>query len=651
MKKRLFAVAAVLTGSYLQAQQSPDSTARTLDEVVITANKYPQKQRETGKVLTVITRQQLEQSGGRTLGEILNTVAGTTILGANNSPGTNLTASIRGASAGNTLILVDGLPVTDPSVNNNYFDLNLIDLSQVERIEILKGGQSTLYGSDAVAGVINIITRKASPGGFHADASLTAGSYQSFRQTVGLRGGSSRFAYSLQYAHYGTAGFSAATDSSGSGQFDRDGMHEHAAGGQTQWQVTKRVQLKVMGRYSYYRAGLDAGAFTDDRDYRADNRDLQTGTSLVYTYPLGSLHVNYLFHYVSRDYLDDSGYVANPYASYSRSSYIGRTQFGEAYANWRLNHWELLGGADYRYTNTFQTYFSTGSFGPYAPPDLRAGLWQLSPYGSLVYHDGGLSLEAGGRWNHHSTYGDNFTYTFSPSYLAGKRFKIFLNLYSAYKTPTLYQLYDPSIGNAALRPEVSSVSEGGIEYFGSGGWRVRAVGFYRDSRHTIQYILTDPATYQAQYRNISRQQNHGMELEASWHQGSWQVTGNYTYTDGKTRSPYDGTGFPLGKDTTYYNLYRIPRHAYNLMVGWQALRQVYLSTQLHAVSRRDEFVYGSAPVVLDGYYTLDLYLEYRPSKHWRLFTDLRNLTDQRYVDFLGYNTRRFNADLGITFHW
>ena len=159
MKKRIFVVAAVIICNQLQAQQ--DSTGLLLDEVVLTTHKYPKKQSETGKVIHVISRQAIEKSGGKTLGELLNAIPGTTIIGANNNMGTNQTISIRGASAGNVLVLLDGIPMNDPSVISNYFDLNFIQLDQVERIEILKGGQSTLYGSDAVAGVVNIIMKKS----------------------------------------------------------------------------------------------------------------------------------------------------------------------------------------------------------------------------------------------------------------------------------------------------------------------------------------------------------------------------------------------------------------------------------------------------------------------------------------------------------
>ena len=135
MKRHFFVLAAVIFSNQLKAQE--DTTL--LNEVVITTNKYPKKQSETGKVVTTISREQLERSGGKTLPEILNSVTGTVIIGANNALGTNQTVSIRGASAGNVLILLDGIPVNDPSVITNYFDLNFLTTDQVERIELLKG--------------------------------------------------------------------------------------------------------------------------------------------------------------------------------------------------------------------------------------------------------------------------------------------------------------------------------------------------------------------------------------------------------------------------------------------------------------------------------------------------------------------------------
>jgi vitamin B12 transporter len=109
--------------------------------------------------VTVIDQLALQRSGGRTLTELLNQQAGLFVIGANNTLGTNQDIYLRGSATGNTLILIDGIPVADPSQINNSFDLNTINPGQIERIEILKGSQSTLWGSDAVAGVINIITK------------------------------------------------------------------------------------------------------------------------------------------------------------------------------------------------------------------------------------------------------------------------------------------------------------------------------------------------------------------------------------------------------------------------------------------------------------------------------------------------------------
>jgi vitamin B12 transporter len=653
MKKNFFALAACIIGSQLHAQQTLQPTtdsSKILDEIVLTANKYPQKQSETGKVITVIGKDQLEKSYGKTIGELLNTVSGVTITGANNSPGSNLTTSIRGASAGNVLILIDGIPVNDPSVITNYFDLNFLPVNEIERIEILKGGQSTLYGSDAVAGVINIITKKPAGNKTMLSGGITGGSYNTFKENIGLTANNKKISYGLQYTHISSGGFPAATDSTGKNNFDKDGIDQHALSGNISFRLSQKLQWKIFSQYNYYKAGLDAGAFTDDKDYNVKNNNIQGGTGVIYHEKNGDLHFNYLFNYVSRDYLDDSTDRPNPYAYYSKSAYIGRTQFAELYNNWKWNNWELLTGADYRYNNTTQDYYSVGIYGPYTTPTLKAEMWQFSPYASLVYKDGnGFTTEAGLRWNHHSVYGDNFTYTLNPSYLLNDKLKFFINLYTAFKTPTLYQLYDPYAGNAKLKPETSQVTEGGIEFFEKRSFRIRVVGFYRNSSNTIQYIVINPSTYQSQYSNISNQKNYGLELEAEYAIQKWRFTANYTYTDGKTKSAYDGTGAPLGKDTTYFNLYHIPKNACNLSAGFQAAKNVYISTLLHTISKREEFIYGSNPVELKSYYTIDLYGEYKWKKNWKAFVDLRNITDQKYTDVFGYNTRKFNFDAGLSF--
>jgi len=149
-----------MLATVLAFSQQDTLHGKSLDPVIVTANKTEQKQSTTGKVITVISKEQIEKSTGKTVAQLLNEQAGITINGALNNAGTVQTVFMRGAGSGRTLILIDGIPTSDPSMINNEFDLNLFSLNDVERIEICKGAQSTLYGSDAIAGVINIITVK-----------------------------------------------------------------------------------------------------------------------------------------------------------------------------------------------------------------------------------------------------------------------------------------------------------------------------------------------------------------------------------------------------------------------------------------------------------------------------------------------------------
>ena len=647
MKKRFFVVAAIIFSSQLHAQQ--DSIATPLDEVVLTANKYPRKQSETGKVITIITRQQLEKSAGRTLNELLNSVAGTTIIGANNNLGTNQTASLRGASAGNALILVDGIPVNDPSVISNYFDLNFINIDQVERIEILKGGQSTLYGSDAVSGVINIITKKTVPAKWTVNGGFTVGSYQTMKENLGVAGKLGKSTISVDYTHVGSDGFSAAYDSSKTGAFDNDGYEQHVVNGRVNLPLAKKLSTSLFGSYSVYDADLDWSAFTDDRDYSVNNKNIQSGLGLNYKLKNGNVYFNYNFNRAERDYADDSVHKSNPFAYYSRSSYVGRTHFAEIYGNWQWEEYELLAGVDYRENNTEQSYFSTGMFGPYESPDLKASMKQVSPYASLIIKLEALQVEAGARWNNHSEYGNNVTFTFNPSLLVAQNTRLFVNLYSAFKAPTLYQLFDPMAGNPDLTREQSLVAEAGVS-FNKRPFSGRVTGFYRKTEDVILYTY-DPATFNSKYINASEQVNYGTELEVSYTSAQVSVHANYTFTDGETTAGFDGTGSPLAKDTTYFNLYRIPKHAVNLNLGFQFTRNIYAAARLHAVSEREEFVYGSFPAKLDGYNTIDLYGEYKFEKHIRVFIDLKNITDREYFDILGYTSRKFNFTTGVQFQF
>lgn len=658
MKRNIFVLAALIFSSRLLAQVSGDSVITTLDEfpytelsrVIVTALKTEQRLSTTGKVVNIITRFDLEQNSGKTISEILNSVSGISINGANNSLGTNQTVNIRGTSSGNTLILIDGTPVNDPSVITNYFDLNLLAPEQVERIEILKGGQSTLYGSDAVAGVINIITRKPSNKKISLHASLNAGSYHTYKSNIGLSGKSGKIQYNFLYNYIRSDGFSSAYDSAKNNNFDKDRFKQNVLYAGLQYQITRALSGKIHGRFSKYNTDVDAAGFTDDKDFTSSSKNFQGGLTLIYKLNRGSINASYLYNTVTRKYVDDSTDRSNFYAYYSDAKYDGITHFAEIFGTQKWKNIELLAGIDFRNNKTNQDYFSFGPFGGYASSlkDTLSNMWQLSPYATAVLKNNkGLFVEAGLRWNYHSEYGNNLTWSLNPAYLLNNRLKLFTNIYSSFKAPTLYQLFDEFSGNKNLKPERSNLFEAGMQYVPNSAFSGSVVYFNRNTKEAIQFLLDDPLFFTYKYKNINRQKNNGIEIEAKYKAGRWQFDMNYTYVSGKTISGYDETGLPLNKDTTYNNLYRIPKNTFNFLISVSPLTNVFIRSMIKAVGKRYEPVYGASPEILSSYYTIDLYGDYEFSKKIKVFIDLRNLTNQKYFDLLGYNSRRFNFMTGI----
>lgn len=649
MKKKFFIVAAVLFSNHLQAQQRPhvqaaDSTVSNLDEVVITANKYPQKQSSTGKVLTVITRAQLENNTGRTLMQVLNEQAGVIINGSQNAPGTNQTVYMRGAAAANTLILVDGVPANDAAGITGAFDLNHFAIDQIERVEILKGAQSVLYGSDAVAGVINIITKKQNgdkKAGFNAVAA--GGTYGTFKGTAGVSGTVDAVTYNLQYSKLSSNGFSAAQDIAGNKNFDKDGINQDAVGLNITAKATKNWQLRFTGRYNQYKADVDDDALADDKNNIIENKNWQAGLHSLYQFAKGTFTVNLNLNNTIRK-LDDARNIPedpNDYDPYN-ATYKGNSLFGEAYSNLNLQeHVGLLIGADFRK----QKANIQSTFGNLGDDSLHAS--QVSGYASfLVKSLGDFNAEIGSRFTHHSAFGTAVTYSINPSYLINKKLKLFANIATGFKAPTLYNLAS-EYGNTKLKPEKSNSYEAGIQYANTGNtFNVRATYFNRTIKDVIIFKSLFVPPY-GQYDNADKQQDNGLELEAGFHLSEkWSITANYAFVNGKIKTTTQG------KDTSFYNLYRRPKNAINTTIGYQATKKLYTSIGLRWVDKRQDVYFNpntfKAEIKdLKAYYNIDIYAAYQASPAIKIFVDLRNVTNQLYFDLYGYNSRRFNCMAGV----
>ncbi len=639
MKKKIFIAAAVIISTAAKAQQDT-TTAKQLDEVIVTATKFQQKQSTTGKVVSVINQETLQRNAGKTITEIINSQTGVFINGANNNLGTNQDVYFRGAGSGNTLILIDGVPVGDPSQISNSFDLNSIAVGQIERIEILKGAQSTLWGSDAVAGVINIITKKGGKNKISPTAMLTYGSYSTLRGNAGINGIIDKFSYNLGYNFTSSKGLSSAYDSTGTKNFDDDKFTQNNVQANLGYKINDRFAVKGLYSFAKYKANVDAGAFKDDKDNVVDNKNTISNLAFSYTVAKLQLHLSQTFVKAERVYTDDSASVGG-FAKYSKGNYNGNSNITELYGNILLHKkLSLVSGVQYLSQKTSQDYLSISSFGPYKTAlgdSAKANNFSL--YNSLLLTDvKGFNLEAGFRYNNHSIYGGNATYTFNPSYNIDENTRVFVNISSAYKIPSLYQLYS-EYGNKDLKPETSNNYELGVQTFSNNKRNsFRIVGFKRDIKDLI--IFYTNSSFVSKYINRDEQHDYGFELESSTaigKKGNW--TNNFTYVDGEGRN----------NNVNVKNLYRRPNFVMNSVLTLQPVKSLTLMPSFRFVGTRLKGQYDAGPATQPQYYTIDCYLGYEFAKYFRLFIDLRNITNQQYFDVVGYNSKKFNVMTGLSF--
>jgi vitamin B12 transporter len=322
------------------------------------------------------------------------------------------------------------------------------------------------------------------------------------------------------------------------------------------------------------------------------------------------------------------------------------SHFAELYGSFYISpKAELVAGADFRHNSTDQSSHFIYAGTDYPSTPLSAGMAktnQAGAYASFVVRDvSNFTFEFGGRVNNHSVYGWNGTYSLNPSYKINEQWKLYAGIASAYRVPSLYQLYG-EYGNRDLKPEQSQSYEGGAQFTGK-VFSAKATVFKRDI-HDVIYFYTNPQTFASQYINADRQNDNGIEVEANAAIcKAVSASANYTYTDGTLHTASDFTG----KDTALFNHYRVPRNLFNLQLNIQPLQQLYIGLHFKTVSSHEEPAYMAPPVKLDGYYTIDVHVQYTLIKQVQLFADLLNVTNQRYFDILGYNSKKFNGTGGV----
>ena len=617
-----------LTPSKTNAQQ--DSISLTsLNDVVITATKFAKSQSETGKVLTIINEAELAKSSGKDLPQVLNEQAGLFINGSVSSPGKDKSVFLRGAKGEYTVILIDGIPLNDPSsIGGGAYDLRMIPLDQIERIEILKGNQSTLYGSNAIAGVINIITKKEGRKKLSGVGSLGYGSFNSLRGSLSVSGASDLMDYSIGATHYSTDGFSEAAERSGD-NFEKDGTTQNGFQANVTIKATKQFSVQPYFRFSDFDGKYDGGTFLDNskNSYRSSFQNY--GAIADYKLNKGNLHGYYGFDKTNRVFVDSS------YGFTSTYKYYGRVHHGELFLNYDIaKNIQLLSGVSWQRLKMLDEWTS----------EKNPSSTLISPYASLFLKNwNGFSAELGGRWNHHSQYGDNFTFSINPSYMVKENAKLFFNLSSGFKAPSLQQLYGQFGPNPDLKPEKSTSTELGAQFFIQQKGDVRIVGFTRNIRDLIFYTFPDG------YINQRKQLDKGFDVEASWRfSAKARLKVFYSYVEGKTEQ---------NSTETQKVLYRIPKHSVGLNASYSPLPDWNISVNYKFIGARKDLFYNgdtflNEEVNLDSYHLLGFYTDYSFLKgKLKVFVDAKNILNQKYYEVYGYSPLPASVNAGVSLRW
>ena len=636
MKKIYFVAAGLglVQLALLNTAALAQDTSRVLNDVVVTATRSPKKLSEIGRVVTVITAEQINKSTGKTLPQLLNSVSGITFSGANNAPGISSSIFLRGASTGNTLILVDGFAVNNSSSIDGSYDLNAFPLDQIERIEILKGSGSTLYGSDAVAGVINIITKHPKQQGLKANLQAGGGTYSTFNEAAGLNGRINNTGIAVNLSNTDSKGFAAATDTIGSGNFKKDGFHQRSASVNLTQQVSDKFTLNGNLQASYNKGDLPAGAFTDDKGYTYNNTFIFGGLGGKLQLDKGDLRFNFSQNSVKNNYNDLAGPSNFNSASYQKNR--GKITSSEILLNYRINKFlDITGGESFRYysSNQQSTYDTL--------KNLRNSLNSI--YTSLFFKAGVFHMELGGRYNVDSKYGTNFTYTINPSLYLADQFKVFGTIASAFKAPSLYQLFSV-YGNINLKPETTTSYEAGFDWeLVKNTLSFNTVFYKYDTKDVIYFKNLNNPPYGV-YQNGAFQKDKGFESELKLNIDKLTASAYAAYVTGKQTDVN-------GKQTA--NLFRRPKNTYGASVAYQFIKSFSAGLDYKYTGDRSDTKFNpdfsSSIVNLKHYNLVDAHLQYDANKQITFFADLKNLFDAKYIDWVGYNTRGFNLMAGIKY--
>jgi vitamin B12 transporter len=619
------------------------AAATAVERVVVTANRSPTAADQVGQSFTVLTLEQIRQDQEVSVADIVARTPGVT-LARNGGPGQPTSLFIRGADSDQTLVLIDGVKVNDPSDPGSGYDFANLVVGDITRVEVLRGPQSALYGSEAIGGVVNIVSAEPTAP-FQGVVQAEGGSYGTAYASAALGGKTDRFDWRLAAWYHSTDSVSAFDKTFGG--TGNDPFHTAGTSGRLTYAVTPDLKLDERAYFTWSRAEFDGydtptGAFGNDNEF-GRTRQFVDYTGLDASLFDGRLKNRLAFEYssINRDYEDPNQpgtkFTFLNTGAATTVEYEGVFAIAPGYQT-------VFGAQSNRST------IDTAS--PPFSPAFVAGATLTSGYGQLSADVlPNLTLTAGGRYDTHSTFGGHGTGQASAAWrLNGGDTILRASFGQGFKAPSLYQLYSP-YGNLSLRPELANGWDAGVEQkFLRGRLDLQATYFGRETRDLIEFVscfgITTGAcatnTVGGFYDNVARASAEGVEVQASWSVAErLTLTGNYTYDHNVDRSPGSPT---LGKQ-----LARRPWNTANLAASY--VWPVGLTTAVVVRYADRSYDDPANTIPLQSYVLWDLRASYPVGHGLEVYGRIENLTDKHYETTYQYGTLGRAAYAGVRYQF
>jgi vitamin B12 transporter len=595
------------------AQNPPSFQNQQLDEVVVSDSRFPLKRSQSGKTVIKLTSSDLQKHVGKSLAAVINQLSGIEINGSRSYAGQNLSYFIRGGNNRQVLVLIDGIPVSDPSRPTSDFDLTLLSLSQIDSVEIVKGASSTLYGSGAATAVILISTKKATQNGIHLSVDSSSGtnntqnetinSINDFNNSISIQMQSGAWGFLTSYAHQYTDGISAVVGD------ENDPLSKQNIRFSTTYNPSSIFSIRGGFHYDKYRSFYDDSFSLTDADNYLKSKQMRYSLGSKYKLQNGAIEASVSF------VKSDRQAVSNYPNDYQSSSFISDLLFKHRFTE----KWLSIVGVQHTSHSTEFTQKAKSS--------------TTDPYINIVYlAANGFHANTGLRFNNHSEYGSHLTYSLNPSFVIGTEnnyWKIMASYSSAFIAPSLSYLFGPFGANPDLQPEENKTAEVGVEFYKSNSFNASVLLFTRKEINFIDYLANG-------YENVSQNfRVEGIEfaLTAQLSKNLAFKT-NYTYTNKKE-----------------VLVLRIPSHKINASLDFQATKQTSFTTYFQYNSERNDAdfsVFPSGDIILDSYQLLDVSVRHQflnPNVTFSL--SVTNILDESYQEIYGFSSKGRNCSLGM----